>query len=88
MHDADLPFVHEIDDGLYFPSAEVLEDDDGMFAGVLGEDPLEERGAGAQDDLVCSDGGFGAHQGHVDERLRLKECVERRQDVTLVVVPT
>lgn len=67
---------------------EIFQHDDGMFARILGEYPLEERRARAQDDLVRSHGRFGAHKSNIHKRFSLKERVERGEDVTLVVVPS
>lgn len=88
LYDADFALVHEIYDGLHFPPAEVLQDDDRVLAGVLREYPLEEGRAGAEHHLVGADRRLGAHQRHIYQSLGLEEGVERRQDVRLMVVPS
>jgi hypothetical protein len=40
-----LPLVHKVHDALYFPTTNVLEDDDGVLAGVVSEDFLKIRTA-------------------------------------------
>lgn len=81
-------FVHEIHDGLNFPSTEILKNDDGMLARIFREDTLEKRRAGAEHDLVSPHRRLGADQRHVYQSLCLQEGVEGGQDVTLVVVPS
>jgi len=41
LWDGGLPLVHEVDDALDLPSSDVLEDDDGVLARVVGEDFLK-----------------------------------------------
>jgi len=40
-----LPLVHKVHDALYLPTTNVLEDDDGVLARVVGEDFLKIRTA-------------------------------------------
>jgi hypothetical protein len=50
-----------------------LEKDDGMLACVLHEDGLEIHGAGSQDHLVALEGRTLHCQGHITERLHLRD---------------
>ena len=88
FQDRDLAFVHEVDYALELVAADVLEDDDGVLAGRLREDLLEEGAAGREHDLVGAQAaGVLAHESHVHEGFALEEGVERVQHVALVVVP-
>jgi hypothetical protein len=41
LWDRGLALVHEVNDALDFPTSDVFEDDDRVFAGVVGEDFLK-----------------------------------------------
>jgi len=41
LWDGGLALVHEVDDALHLPASDVLEDDDGVLARVVGEDFLK-----------------------------------------------
>jgi hypothetical protein len=41
LGDRGLALVHEVDDALDLPASDVFEDNDGVFAGVVGKDLLK-----------------------------------------------
>lgn len=44
--------------------------------------------ASAEDDFVCLDATISAYQGHVDERLRVQQLLERSLYMGKMVVPS
>ena len=83
----DLSAVHVLEDGPDLGVLDVLEDDDGVRAGVVQEQRLEVAGTGGQHHLVALDGRPVDGQRDVSEGFRLKQLLEHRQQVRAVVVP-
>lgn len=83
----DLPLVHELHHCLQLEPPDILQDDDRVLAGVLGEHILEVRAAGGQHHLMSFQRVAVASQSHIHERLTLQELVKHVGEVALVVVP-
>lgn len=70
----DLALVHELDETLDLGKGHVLHDDDRIpFAGIVGEDRVEEGAAGAQDDPMGADQLTLTGQGHIAEAAAIQE---------------
>ena len=98
----DLPVVHEVEQALHVLRPQVPQQDGGVAAAarVLGhraEHPLEDPGAGGQDESVCHDGPSSsssssaapsaADEGHVEEVLLAAEVGEGGSHARVEVVP-
>ena len=70
---AGFPLVHKVEDALHLPASDVLQDHDGVLAGVVDKYFLEVGTACGEDDLVSADGGVLAHDGAVHQGLILKK---------------
>lgn len=78
--DVHLALVHELDEGAQLAEPDVLQDDDGMPAGMVDEQRLEVGGAGGQDYLVGAYRvALRAGQRHVDEALVPEKLAEYSQ---------
>lgn len=68
---AGLALVHEVEDALHLPAADVFQHDDGVLAGVVHKDLLEVRGAGRKDHFVGPNCRVLAHDCAVNQGLIL-----------------
>ena len=72
---ADLAAVHVHQEELHVLEVNVLEDDDGVLAGVAQEEVPEVRRAHRQDQLVRGEVVVAAREGHVDELLLVAQVL-------------
>ena len=75
MSHVDLSLVHVVQNDFDLLDFDVLEKDDGVFAGVLHEEALEIRRTGWEDHLVALDWSVLAGQGDVAKSLSLWEVM-------------
>lgn len=87
LGDVDLTAVHVLEDGPDLGVLDVLEDDDGVRAGVLQEQRLEVGRASGQHHLVALDRSPADGQRHVRKGFRLQQLLENRQQIRAVIVP-
>ena len=72
---ADLATVHVHEEELHVLEVDVLEDDDGVLAGVAQEEVAEVGRAYRQDQLVRGEVVVAAREGHVDELLLVAQVL-------------
>ena len=72
---ADLAAVHVHQEELHVLEVDVLEDDDGVLAGVAQEEVPEVGRAHRQDQLVRGEVVVAAREGHVDELLLVAQVL-------------
>ena len=72
---ADLAAVHVHQEELHVLEVDVLEDDDGVLAGVAQEEAPEVGRAHRQDQLVRGEVVVAAREGHVDELLLVAQVL-------------
>lgn len=58
-----------------------------MLAGVLAEDSSEQRAAGSKEHFMGAHSSLGTDERDVDQRLCVEQCLERAEQMGLVVVP-
>ena len=87
MCNADLSFVHELDDGSDVVVRSVLQDDHLVLLVELGEYVLKVRAAGGQNDLVSSEGSTFGREEDVGQVFSVEETAENSKEVALVIVP-
>ena len=87
MCNADLSFVHELDDGSDVVVGSVLQDDHLVLLIELGEDVLEVGAARWKNDFVSSKGSAFSREKDVGQVFGVKESAEDSEEVVLVVVP-
>ena len=75
---ADLSAVHVHEKELHVLEVDVLEDDDGVLAGVAQEEVPEVGRAHRQDQLVGREVVVAAREGHVDELLLVAQVLSLR----------
>ena len=75
LRTADLAAVHVHEEELHVLEVDVLEDDDGVLAGVAQEEVPEVGRAHRQDQLVRGEVVVAAREGHVDELLLVAQVL-------------
>ena len=78
LRTADLAAVHVHEEELHVLEVDVLEDDDGVLAGVAQEEVPEVGRAHRQDQLVGREVVVAAREGHVDELLLVAQVLSLR----------
>ena len=81
---ADLSAVHVHEEELHVLEVDVLEDDDGVLAGVAQEEVPEVGRAHRQDQLVGREVVVAAREGHVDELLLVAQVLSLQTVKTLI----
>ena len=87
MRHCNLSAVHEDQEQLHVLEVDILEHNDGVFAGVAQEEVLEVRAAHAEDELVGGKVVIPTRDCDIDELLLVAKVLGKLKETLVVVLP-